>query len=522
MVAKSTAEIIALEAGYGLAPGRAIVFDLQTPGDIGACWATDGAGTIVTQSPDSLYVLSDPQVAARCAALALSVLASGDAQAHEILVEGFPSRSFLLRARPARTPDGDERVFFDAVETTVKDRMIDALKQSRAMFKALVEVAADFSFETDAQGRFRYISGSAAGHVPWVLNGQSPAMLASDAVAAFCPREPRGPVDLWVTSANGDPACLAVTALPLVHNGAWSGSRGVAREVTAERLSAVRLEAAHRRDSIFRAILTTIQSEPDALKAVDRALDLIRDNFAAECVVLKRPKSALSRGQHRRGAVVIEAPCRYRNDLLGTLRIERRRPAWSDDDMGLLTRLADHMAIALAQAEHVEALQRLSSTDGLTGLPNRRAFETIVTERLAALEEAGGDGVLMLLDLDHFKQLNDSLGHAAGDSALKLMAQALEKSLREDDLAARLGGDEFAVWLSQASAATAAAVAERLARTFATSRRRLTDVPLSISIGAASWARGRDLRALLHRADEALYVVKRRGRDGFELAGEDA
>lgn len=169
----------------------------------------------------------------------------------------------------------------------------------------------------------------------------------------------------------------------------------------------------------------------------------------------------------------------------------------------------------LASAAHVRAAENRALTDALTGLANRRGVERAIagwTDDACAV---------VAVDLDHFKQLNDGFGHAAGDAALKHVARILRESLREDDVAARVGGEEFALWLPGAPLRKAREVAERV-RT-AVERSVLqwggADVRLTCSLGVAALPETVSRpENLLVAADAALYTAKSRGRNRVEVA----
>jgi|GEM_PF-2811079 len=164
-------------------------------------------------------------------------------------------------------------------------------------------------------------------------------------------------------------------------------------------------------------------------------------------------------------------------------------------------------ADALAKAR--DTLAQLALSDDLTNLLNRRAFDEQLGVRLHHAIRTGRSGALLLIDLDHFKKLNDNLGHAAGDQALIKVGDVLEKSLRVGDLAARLGGDEFGVWLEDTGEEGACATADRL-------QSQLEG--FSFSIGIALSQSGEALAALKERADKALYRAKEKGRATYALA----
>jgi diguanylate cyclase (GGDEF)-like protein len=172
-----------------------------------------------------------------------------------------------------------------------------------------------------------------------------------------------------------------------------------------------------------------------------------------------------------------------------------------------------------AQKEHFRAL---AQTDGLTGLPNFRSFHARLEEEVARAHRYGHPLACAMVDLDGLKEINDKLGHAAGNRAIMALADAVREELRDTDFAARYGGDEFVVLLPQTSESQGAQFAERL-------RRRLIEVsqdaglPVRGSIGVAAVA-PEELDSpdaaedLLRRADEALYRAKRSGRDRVEVA----
>ena len=170
-----------------------------------------------------------------------------------------------------------------------------------------------------------------------------------------------------------------------------------------------------------------------------------------------------------------------------------------------------------------ERLEHLADHDPLTGLLNRRGFERELTRHLAGGRDPGarGAGALVAVDVDHFKAVNDTLGHYAGDRLLIEVARILESQLRDGDLIARLGGDEFAVLLAGADAAAAIAVSAKLVgaiRERALAGEDAAGWTVTVSAGAAVIGPDqRDAAAALTAADEAMYAAKQAGRDGFEL-----
>ena len=172
-----------------------------------------------------------------------------------------------------------------------------------------------------------------------------------------------------------------------------------------------------------------------------------------------------------------------------------------------------------AQKEHFRAL---AQTDGLTGLPNFRSFHARLEEEVARAHRYGHPLACAMVDLDGLKEINDRLGHAAGNRAIVALADAVREELRDTDFAARYGGDEFVVLLPQTGESQGALFAERLRRRLAEASEQ-AGLPVRGSIGVAALSRdeldSRDAAEdLLRRADEALYRAKRSGRDRVEVA----
>jgi diguanylate cyclase (GGDEF)-like protein len=205
--------------------------------------------------------------------------------------------------------------------------------------------------------------------------------------------------------------------------------------------------------------------------------------------------------------------------LMGYLT-QRRVGAGSFGDpavlVALFTVLLVVVVVRLLHEQSEEALIRASRgevTDPLTGLANRRGLERYAPDAWDRGARVHASISLLVVDIDHFKRVNDTLGHAAGDELIVRVAQLLSASLRRDDLAVRLGGEEFLI-LSQVSQEQALVIAERLR---ATIEEQLAPVTVSIGVHTARPETGDDLSMSLWRAvdvaDQALYVAKRSGRN---------
>lgn len=181
----------------------------------------------------------------------------------------------------------------------------------------------------------------------------------------------------------------------------------------------------------------------------------------------------------------------------------------------------------ITERKRLEAeLREIAATDMLTGLPNRRAFITRLEEEHARLRRFDGQqAAVLMLDLDYFKNINDTWGHAAGDAVLREVAAVINAQIREVDLCSRLGGEEFAVLLTGAAPVAAREFAERLRRRIAAIavNHAGDTIKVTVSIGVAALrAMDDSADAALLRADRALYKAKEVGRDRVEIIASEA
>ena len=178
------------------------------------------------------------------------------------------------------------------------------------------------------------------------------------------------------------------------------------------------------------------------------------------------------------------------------------------------------LVLVWSRNERMEELQRQAGQDSLTGLKNRRRFEEDLRSEMARSRRMGRTGALLMLDLDYFKQVNDSLGHQAGDRVIKEIAGVLRRRARETDMLARLGGDEFAIVLPHCDAEEARVVAKAIATAIREHVPGQDGGPaVTASVGIAMF--GGDPRtsfeSVLSEADTAMYAAKDAGRDGVRV-----
>lgn len=514
----------------------------------------DGAGQILRANPQA-GILSAGS-AAGLATLIRETFLAGVARHVEVQrVEGSGEAALELSLIPL--PE-DNLVLVLAADVTLDRNLRKALIESRQRYKALVETASDFVWETAADGTFAFVSPKGAlGFDAEALIGRGAAELLFDAAETgfalpFTTRREVKEVELWFQSESGEAVALAVSAQPIFDaEGVWSGARGTCRDVTKARLHQMALARFQNRERLLLFLVRTIRDEvePDAMLA-RAATAIARAANANGCRILTLDEA----GRFRQGAIEGEAPafedealasqdpheaapalfeevghghglvlatC-YRKRRNGAVSLWRKGKPFGEEDKELLAGVADQIGIANEQIAVHQRLLRLSTTDALTGLLNRRAFHEKLDRRFARVAQGRERAALFYLDLDNFKQANDRRGHGAGDAALKKVGEILLQNTRSGDLLARHGGDEFALWLentnAKAAGEKAAALLEGAAALADFSGG--VDAPLGFSIGIAVFDpdHPENLHHLLNRADAAMYRAKRGGKGGYILA----
>lgn len=454
-------------------------------------------------------------------------------------------------------PGEDGRSLILARDVTLERNLRSALVESRQRYKDLVEISSDFAWEVGADGRFIFVSPKGAlGYTADELVGRHPHEFVErqegeQGSTPFTASLALEDAEVWMRQADGSSACLLASATPIRgEGGEWRGARGVCRDVTQDRLRDSALMRANNRERLLSYIVRTIRDELDpsdmlkaAAEATSRALgatgcQIFRilpgaSDFALaaqfgeagdEKPILDSFLASDHFDETVEGWTALATVSRYRHSINGAILLWRSadRPAWSDDDRLLVDDLATQVGLACEQIANHERILKLSRTDSLTGLFNRRAFFEEIARRFQRLLREGRPAALIYVDLDNFKGVNDVHGHHVGDQALLAVRDLLQQHTRPTDLIARLGGDEFAIWLDGAEERIAVKrcqdlleAAQSLDR-FSGSR----DKKLCMSLGVAVHLGGEteDLDELIARADKAMYEVKRDGKGAWRLA----
>ena len=222
----------------------------------------------------------------------------------------------------------------------------------------------------------------------------------------------------------------------------------------------------------------------------------------------------------QRGHHSVNYSLSHEGEHLGEL-IFRRNQRLAEDELGQLESLLATLLYPMRNALLYRAATRSALRDPLTETGNRIAMDQTLQREIDMARRHSTPLSLLMLDIDHFKRINDTHGHAAGDKVLRAVAASIKGQLRNVDMVFRYGGEEFLILLSNTGREAAAMVGERLR--FATQAKEyLADgksIELTVSLGCSTLLPGESAESLLRRADSALYVAKREGRNRLAMAG---
>jgi diguanylate cyclase (GGDEF)-like protein/PAS domain S-box-containing protein len=506
----------------------------------------------------------DPSDRERIVSLAVRALENDRALVDMVDIGGGPNVQHL---QVTIVPVNDGKAAFCFLRDLTLDYSLRrALVDSRRRYRDFVEISSDFTWETGPDRKFAYVTPHGAlGYGAEELLALDPGALTAAEGSdpnPFLTRERLEYHEAWLKRRDGRMACMVVSALPLIDGeGVWQGARGVCRDVSELREREAALVRVNNRERVLTRIVRAFRDEvnPEAMlsvaaEALSKGLgadyaqifratqapepNLIEDRTdyvpAAKYGDAAAPDSSTILTLFAGGAgaaevlrdswQILAAPARFQMATNGVVVLWRdiERGPWTDDDRLLIADIANQIGVTIEQLAHHEHILRISRTDALTGLLNRGAFLDALGRHVARLRPDSGTSVLMYVDLDNFKFVNDIRGHQAGDKLLVKVRDILLHSTRPTDVVARLGGDEFAVWLvgadQSAGEMRAKQILERSKALAAYSGNAAR--PLGMSIGLAVWQPSSEesVDGVMVRADEAMYQAKRGGKGAFVIA----
>ena len=220
---------------------------------------------------------------------------------------------------------------------------------------------------------------------------------------------------------------------------------------------------------------------------------------------------------------IIGIPLKVGASVVGVMNLARSIPGgFSTSDLRLLSLLSDQAAVAISNASLHQIISRQAYSDTLTGLPNRRALDERLEEEVLAARKNNYSFAVIMMDLDGFKDVNDTYGHPVGDDVLRLVFSQMARGVRNTDFLARYGGDELTLILTQSDMSSAKIVAEKIVEGIKKLKFKLPDgkkLKLGISGGIALFpVNARNGPDLLRASDAALYKAKKYDRGTFQVA----
>lgn len=476
-------------------------------------------------------------------------------EADPLLVSEVPSRgqTRVFYWLATDLPDGSTVLM--GRDATTESNLRKALVESRQRFRELAGIAADFAWETDRDGYFVYVSPEGAlGYPAASLVGRpADALLAEEAELSRSPFRVRRPVrhiDVALRRSDGEVVWVSLSARPAFDTvGQPIGVRGLWQEVTASRTRDAEMARAQTRDRLLVHLGSVLRDAGSPDDRLDEVAETIARSVGGSMVVLLRRAAdgsvsapgrflaadlaaledfAMGSVELRRMLADLDAqmgeervlrldredshltivPTRFRQRINGALlvAVPPSRAPIPNGDVETLFAIAGQLGLANSNALFIEQLRYQAERDELCGLYNRRAFIRFLDERLAA----GDRGALVFVDLNHFKLVNDRLGHQRGDDLLRGVADRLVEMLHPGDRAARIGGDEFLLWLADRSADRLETLSAGLLRLvpMVTTPEEAEKTGFGLAVGVV-WRRGDEgVDALIARADNLMYRAK--------------
>ena len=310
------------------------------------------------------------------------------------------------------------------------------------------------------------------------------------------------------SAVNSSLALEEVLNVALTHAGRIMGAVAGAMYLVRTGKAEMFREAAYNLTTRARGGVRKLDDEPlRSALAVMRPLVVKLDDHTAP---------GLDAGGHPQHALVV--PIQRSGQLMGAMELYLN--AWrelSEDQVDLLNGVASQAAIAIRHAQLFQAQEENALTDELTKLPNRRALAQRFLQEMQRARRHRNSIAFLMIDIDHFKQVNDTYGHLNGDAVLAELAQILVTGARESDVCARYGGEEFALILHETTEPGARTLAERI-RAKVAAATFPGGLKLTISIGVAATDEPALFTQLIDRADQALYAAKQGGRNQVRVA----
>ncbi|SIS75518.1 EAL and GGDEF domain-containing protein [Neptunomonas antarctica] len=435
----------------------------------------------------------------------------------------------------------DSYILLTGQDITKRLEAENTLHDTAVLYQTLIESTNNWMWETDLHGKYTYVSPNVEkvlGFTPQYIINKSIYSLMSDAevirmkpvfLNIFNKQGSVHKLERIVLDAMNHEVVLEISCVPFFDSyGNFSGYRGVDKDITKCKQALVEYQLAE----------NVLAQTPEAVMITDSQLKIIRVNAAftrttgySETEVKGRLPSILSSNRHDQSFyqamwASLNAFGQWQGEIWNRRKDGDIYPEWLNinsvkNDDGMITHYAGIFSDISNQYNVRQKLHDLAYYDALTGLPNRELFQNRLHEAIKLASRNNDKLAIIFLDLDDFKNINDSLGHRSGDQLLKVVADNISNSVRSSDTVARLGGDEFTIILSDIKRFDDITIlAEKIIKVM-NEPVKMPDgntLYISASIGISIYPdNGDDVESLLKNADTAMYRAKNAGKKAFKF-----
>ena len=277
----------------------------------------------------------------------------------------------------------------------------------------------------------------------------------------------------------------------------------------------------HNHPFLINRIVSINQTPPSPMVMAVKSKELIfvGDIDTHKKPVIRRSQRAFARNYKTKNCAIVPLVCHER--VVGVLNLADliNGESFNSEQIALIELFSQLVGASIGNIKLFEKVQRQATTDGLTGLVNHKTFYDTLEKELWRSRRYGGKIILIMVDIDNLKKINDEHGHRAGDKVIREIGRRVKECVRQIDTAARYGGDEFAVILINTTLMGAKLVAQRMVEIVSSSpvTWKKEDIPLSISVGLAEYNGGSTPEDITSRSDQALYCAKKAGKNNVKV-----
>ncbi len=277
----------------------------------------------------------------------------------------------------------------------------------------------------------------------------------------------------------------------------------------------------HNHPFLINKIVSINQNPPSpmVMAVKSRELIFVGDIDTHRKPVIRRSQRAFAQNYKTKNCAIVPLVCHER--VVGVLNLAdlKNKEYFDSEQIALIELFSQLVGASIGNIKLFEKVQRQATTDGLTGLVNHKTFYESLEKELWRSRRHGGQIILLMVDVDNLKKINDKYGHRAGDKVIREIGRKIKECIRQIDTAARYGGDEFAVILINTTLTGAKVVAQRMVEMVSNSMVtwQKENIPLSISVGLAEYNGGSTPEEITSRSDQALYSAKKAGKNNVQI-----